>query len=199
MFEEIKERVFSLDEPIAQNTFGIEACSVGTYVHSKFVYYETTKPIVITSGLFYKELSTKGTHEFKDFLNPNFQFWDCLILSTLYFQQRPSIIEIVLNDKVMSLNSVVNELLKVTHGFIVFSYQFEQIAQLILGISNDDAIALRKLFNKLPHQINHMIFDSDKLEEFKRILTRHLITDAVHQPNYIGAANLMSLYEKRAN
>jgi hypothetical protein len=101
-----------------------------------------------------------------------------------------------LHEKAISLNSAVNELLKATHGFMVFSYQFEQIAQLILNIPNRDAIALRKLFNKLPHQIDHMIFDSDNREEFKRILKQHLITETVHQPNYVGAANLMSLYER---
>lgn len=197
MFEEIKERVFSLNEPIVQSTFGIEACSDGTYEYSKFVYYETTKPIVITSGLFYKEPLVEGSYKFKDFLHSNFQFWNCLILCTLYFSHSQSTIETVLNEKAIGLNSSVNELLKATHGFIVFSYQFEQISQLILGISNDEAIALRKLFNKLPHQIDHMIFDSDKLEEFKRILTRHLITETVHHPNYAGAANLMYLYENR--
>lgn len=196
MFQEITEKTFDLNEPIVQLVFGEVLCKDPHYDYARMVYLKTKKPKIITAGLFYNEHPKKESGEFKTLLSPQFQFNECLLLSTLYYFQATSVIENILYQNNLSESSAINSILKSTNGFIVFAYQFEQIAQLILGIRNDDAIKLRKAFNKLPNCIYHMNINRIHIQNFERILKQHMITESVHQPNYQGAANLMYLYER---
>jgi len=93
------------------------------------------------------------------------------------------------------MEDYIDYIVKSTNGFLLYSFQFEQLAQLILDSSLDESVRMRKLFNKQRSIINECEQDDERSTLFKNIVRARTVTGSVQRPNYEGAKNLL-LYAK---
>jgi len=69
-------------------------------------------------------------------------------LVTLYNKIYNSKIIDIFNNPVTDLNPVVNEILIISNGYLIYHHQLELIVKYLFNISEDDAINLRRNWNK---------------------------------------------------
>jgi hypothetical protein len=188
--QQIIERRFPLDHFLVRKIFGNDSFSPGPEGYCQIVYYDDQNPHVITANLVYLRDWENPPNGFINLVQEDLSFNECLILSTLYFDQPLALIKTLVNSKVELLENYLEYILLPTNGFLIFSFQFEMIAQLILDISIEEAIKLRKSYNKDRSVVRANELDDEKLKLFKGIVREYNITKVVYIPNYKGAKNL---------
>ena len=184
----IYEQRFAIDHPLIKSIFG-KVTSDRPKPYAQVVFYNKAKPRVIAAELVYLNNGKKEFKTFNKLIKPDLTYDECLVVSTLYYDQKYSTIKRIVETKTDTPNEL-EFLLKPTNGYIIYCYQFEQIAQLVLGFSSDESIVLRKHFNKVQTCLDEFLGDKEKLSRFKGLLNKHLITNTVRFPNYSGATNL---------
>lgn len=191
----IFEKRLPLNHSLLKRIFGESSFSTDSEAYGQVVYFDEFNPKVITARLVYIQNSEVEHGEFVNLLEEDRTFNECLIISTLYFAQSISIIERMLSKQNDGLPDCLEHILKSTNGFIIYAFQFEQLAQLILDISDEEAINLRKSFNKRAVKMDRCELDDENWTLFKSIIRERCSLNVVYKPNYAGAKNLM-LYAK---
>lgn len=193
----IYEHKFSVSHPLMQNLFGEVSTKMHPKAYCQAVYFNKNNPKIVAAKLVYLKSPMKETKSFISFLTAELSFDECLIISTLYYSQKQNVIETILQSSDAEIDEDLEFLLKSTNGYIIYCYQFEQLAQLVLCISQDESIEVRKKYNKIQSSIENLNVDKKKLLQFKEIVKSRLITNSVRYPNYSGAKNLMTYAKSR--
>lgn len=187
----IFERKLPLDHFLVRNIFGTTSIGKNSAAYGHVVYYNEANPQVITAKLVYIENAERESDNFASLIEEDLTFNDCLIISTLYFNKPVSIIKTILEKKIHPIDDFLQHIFQQTNGFLVYSFQFEQLAQLALNVPLDEAVRLRKLYNKHPSFSRPCDSDDGRFELFKNIIRQRSISKGVHIPNYPGALNLL--------
>lgn len=161
--------------------------------HGRLLFFRTNKNISLINAVI-SSLPSQGS-----LLKPNrifdrkerFTLHDCTMFVTLYFLEPISIIEKILTTRIETDNEIVSEILAPTNGYLLFSTQFEQLAQAILELPLKKSIQFRKFYNKRKESIEDLALDLNSLTEFISILDRHMITDCVFTPDFLGGKLLL--------
>lgn len=192
----IVEKRFPLQHFMTRKIFGDDAFYGTSYeAYSQVVYFDEVDPKIITAKLVYWQDWENEPKGFTRFLDEDLTFDECLIVCTLYFSHSFTIIKQILSQPLNPIEDVLHHIVKPSNGYIIYSYQFEQLAQLILNVNLNEAVRLRKLFNKQRSTMNESKLDKEDLSVFKTVVRDRCILGCVHLPNYNGAKNLM-LYAK---
>jgi hypothetical protein len=186
----IIERRFPLEHYLVRKIFG--TMSIGKYskAYGQVVYFDEQNPQVITAKLVYLHNSEEESQSFVRFIEQDLCFNECLIVSTLYFNKPIPLIKKILENPIKPVEDFLAHIFKQTNGYLIYSFQFEQLAQLTLNIPLDEAVRLRRLFNKQPDFLNCTNSDDEPMSIFKSILKKRNIGN-VYTPNYPGALNLL--------
>lgn len=187
----IIERTLPLNHSLIKRIFGETSYNSKSDAYGQVVYFDEINPKVITAKLVYIQNSDVEQQRFTSLLEEDLTFDECLLISTLYFAQPISCIQRLLSVKNESIEDCLEHILKSTKGSIIYTFQFEQLAQLVLDFSEGEAIKLRKAFNKRTLTINDGELDDENWRLFKRIVRDRCPLRIVYRPNYSGAKNLM--------
>jgi hypothetical protein len=154
---------------------------------SKLVFMAVSSPTLSKS----KPKSFNRLLELKD----EWTFNECLILCAYYTWWTLPKFKKVLFQEIIPKDTAIKNLLTITHGYLLFTYQFELLAVLVLDISNPQATELRKNFNKQRPNL----FDGcepSRAKIFKQVLKKHMVCDTVSYPPYRFARNLFDHLKK---
>lgn len=186
----IIERKVPTSHYLARKIFGPTSFvpSEEAYVH--LIYFDDSNPKIIAANLVYIQDWEDQPAGFSKWVEEDLSFNDCLAISTFYFIQSYSVIKTMIDGSLTPIENYLEYIVKPTNGFLLYSFQFEQLAQLILESTPEDAIRMRKLFNKQRSIINDNEADDDKSSLFKSIVRLRTLTPYVLKPNYEGAKNL---------
>jgi hypothetical protein len=186
----IFEKRLPVNHFLVRSIFGDASIAPTSKAFGHVVYFDEINPRVITAKLVYLQNEEDQPPEFVNLLDQDLNFNECLAISTLYFLQPFSLIRKILNERIEPIDDVLEHILKPTNGFMIYCHQFEQLAQLALNVPLDEAVRLRKVYNKQRSFGSVGNRDDDALCLFKNIVQRHCIQRNVHIPNYRGALNL---------
>lgn len=187
----IIEDLFPLQHPLMKRHFSAEVLNSKDSIYGQAVFINYNDPKVIAAKIVQHDGSEVkyGSNSVGLLLKYGSDYKSCLIIATFFYVQSVSQIRRILN----SSNEVEDSLAQIigpTNGFILYSYQFEQIVQMILDVPFETAFALRKAFNRRKPLHEYCGIEEDKLARLLAILDRHLAFDCVSTPNYSGANNL---------
>lgn len=159
------------------------------YGQAVFIGYDDPKVIAAKIVCHANSEMNYGSSRVDILLKYGSDYKSCLIIATCLYDQ-----PLVHIRKVLTSSNEVGDNLKQiiapTNGFILYSYQFEQIVQMILDVPIETAFALRKAFNRRKPLHEYCGIEEEKLSRLMAILDRHLAFDCVYTPNYLGANNL---------
>lgn len=187
----IFERTLPLNHSLIKRIFGSTSYSNNSDAYGQVVYFDEINPKVITAKLVYIKSSEAEQQKFINLIEEDRSFDECLLISTLYFAQPISYIKQLLSGKSDSIEDCLEHVLRPTKGFIIYSFQLEQLAQLVLDLSEEEAIKLRRAFNKQAIVMNECELDDDNWKLFKCIVRERCPLNIVYKPNYSGAKNLV--------
>lgn len=191
MSYQIIEGRFHTKHFLTRKIFGDVTFSKYSSAFSQIVYFDEIDPKVITAKLVYIEETEKKPEGFFNLLEEDLTFDECLIASTLYFVQSISTIKRLINEPLQTVEDFLHHILKPTNGYLLYSFQFEQLAQLVLNIPLSESVRLRRVYNKHPSGFDEVEFDNNEFYIFKSIIRRHCVLKKVYSPNYQGAKNLL--------
>lgn len=186
----IIEKRLPLHHFLVKKVFGDLSSYRGSEAYCHTVYFDEHDPKIITANLVYVEDEDSVPSGFSNLIEEDLTFDECLIMSTLYFSQSAKMIKRVIYGSVLKTEDDLSHILKPTNGFLLFSFQFDQLAMLVLDVSLDEAVRIRQVYNKQPSLINFNENDDRKLKLFKKTVQEHAIARVVYKPNYQGAKNL---------
>lgn len=187
----IVERRFPLDHYLVRKIFGTMSIGKNSDAYGQIVYYNESNPQVITAKLVYIQDWEAESKSFCSLIEEDVSFNECLLISTLYFNKPTSTIKTILQGKVEPIEDFLKHIVQQTNGYLVYSFQFEQLAQLMLNVPLDEAVRLRRLYNKMPSSfIRSCDSDDENLGFFKDTIRARNISGSVQIPNYQGALNL---------
>lgn len=187
----IVERRFPLDHFLVRKIFGTMSIGKNSEAYGQVVYFDEINPQVITAKLVYIQDWESESCKFSSLIEQDLTFNECLVISTLYFNKPVSMIKSILEKRMEPIEDFLQHIFQQTNGFLVYTFQFEQLAQLVLNVPLDEAVRLRRLYNKQPSFVNVCNSDDEKIQIFKKIIRQRSITKGVHIPNYPGALNLL--------
>lgn len=190
-YNRIIEARFHSKHFLTRKVFGDVTFSKYSTAFSQIVYFDEIDPKVITAKLVYIQQNENEPEGFFNLIEEDLTFDECLIVSTLYFVQSIPTIKRLLNHPLQPIEDLLQHILKPTNGYLLYSIQFEQLAQLILNVPLSESVRLRRIYNKQPSVFNGVEFDSNDFSIFKSIIQRHCILKKVYSPNYQGAKNLL--------
>lgn len=159
--------------------------------HVKLLFVDYPNPKIISSLIVYSHnepIERSSIHDLLT-LKDELTYFDCLVISTLYFSlSRDKIIQLIstvnpsryyLNDKLYLFES--------SKGYLTFNTQFEFLVRSLFNMTDDDATKIRKAFNKC--QLNSLLknYDQERVTFFNAILNDCMITSNVYKPFYSGA------------
>lgn len=170
-------------------------------IYGRFIYIDKKPLIVITSTLVcYYGARPKHSLNFVQLLNykRSLNYYDCLLLSTLYyFESKATIRKILTTHRAKKNEATINKYLFFeTNGYLVYDYQFEQLAESILEIDKNQARDLCKQFNKKKESLEKWNGSRELMLKFKKLLKGHFVTENVYHPNFVGGKRLMEFYGK---
>lgn len=186
----IIERRLPLNHFLVQSVFGDVSAYQSETAYCEIVYFDENDPKVITANLVYLENKEFIPLGFNNLIEEDLSFDDCLIMSTLYFTQTERIIKRIVYGLPLKTHDALSHILNCSKGFLLFSFQFEQLAMMILDIALEEAVRKRKAYNKQQSLVNFNDCDDNRLHQFKTIVQERAIAKLVHRPNYKGAKNL---------
>lgn len=186
----IIERRLPIHHFLVRSIFGDVSAYNSSQAYCEIVYFDENDPKVITANLVYVEDKEFMPFGFINLIEEDLTFDECLIMTTLYFNQPEKIIKRIICGSVIPTDDHLSHILNCTKGFLLFSFQFEQLAMMILDVPLDEAIRIRKTYNKHQSLINFSNRDDYRLRQFKTIVQERAITKVVNRPNYKGAKNL---------
>lgn len=149
--------------------------------HSKLVFMAVSSLTLPKS----KPKSFNRLLELKD----EWTFNECLILCAHYTWWTLPKFKKVLFKEIIPKDTAIKNLLAITHGYLLFTYQFELLAVLVLNISNQQATELRKNFNKQRPNL-FAGYEPSRAKIFKHLLKKHMMCNTVSYPPYRFARNL---------
>jgi hypothetical protein len=186
------KKVFELitdgNHPLVKEDFPAEVSK------SKSVHIVATKEQrskLVFMAVSYLTLSKNKPKSFNRLLElkDEWTFNECLILCAHYSWWNLPKFKKALFKKIIPKDTAIKNLLATTNGYILFSYQFELLSVLILGISPTQAIELRKNFNKKRSNL-YDGYEPTQERNFKQLLKKHMVCDTVTYPPYRFARNL---------
>lgn len=185
------EDLFPLQHPLMKRLFSDEVLNAKDSAYGQAIFINYNDPKIIAAKIVQdEELKVSyGSNSIDVLLKYGSDYKSCLIIATCLYDQ--SLVQ--MRRLLTSSNDVDDNLKQIigpTNGFILYSYQFEQIVQMILDVPIETAFALRKAFNKRKPLHEYCGIDEEKLARLMAILDRHLAFDCVYTPNYTGATNL---------
>lgn len=186
----IIERRLPIQHFLVRSIFGDVSAYNSSQAYCEIVYFDEYDPKVITANLVYVEDKEFMSLGFNNLIEEDLTFDECLIMSTLYFNQPEKTIKRIIYGSVIPTDDHLAHILNCTKGFLLFSFQFEQLAMLMLDVPLDEAVRIRKTYNKQQSLINFSNRDDYRLRQFKTIVQERAITKVVNRPNYKGAKNL---------
>lgn len=193
------EDLFPLQHPLMKRLFRDETLKSKDSVYGQVVFINHNDPKVVAAKIVHYEESevSYGSNSIEVLLKYGSDYKSCLMIATCLYHQ-----PLVQIRRVLTSSNEIDENLKhiiaPTNGFILYSYQFEQIVQMILDVPIETAFALRKAFNRRKPLGEYCGIEEEKLARLMEILDRHLAFDCVYTPNYTGATNLYT-YVRRLN
>lgn len=186
----IIERKVPTNHYLAWKIFGSTSSLPGEEAYAHIIYFDDSNPKIIAANLVYVQDWEFQPEGFSKLIEEDLSFNDCLAISTYYFIQSYSVIRTMIDGSLTPIENHLEYIVKSTNGFLLYSFQFEQLAQLILNATPEDAIRMRKLFNKKRSIIDECKQDDEKSSLFKSIVRLRTLTPYVLKPNYEGAKNL---------
>lgn len=186
----IIERRLPIHHFLVRRIFGEVSAYKSSQAFCQVVYFDEYDPKVITASLVYLQDQESIPDGFENLIEEDLTFDECLIMSTLYFAQPSHLIKQILYGSVKKTEDFLTHILRPTNGYLLYAYQFDQLAQLILNVPLDEAVKIRKVYNKQQSLISYNERDDHQLRQFKAIVQDCAITRVVHKPNYEGAKNL---------
>lgn len=188
----IYEEIFPIQHPLVKRTFEVDATTHEGWL-GQFLYLDYRDPKIISARLTKFDddsIKLNNTYRLNLLLKYGKDFDACLIIATFIYSEHYGKIRKVLTTKDQLIDESSNNILKSTNGFIVYAYQFDALAELVLDIPSETAIALRKAFNRKKPLNQFCGVDDAKLVYFQQVLDQLLVFDTVPSPNYSGANNL---------
>lgn len=186
----IIERQLPLHHFLVRRVFGEPFAYRSDQAHCRIVYFDEYDPKIIAASLVYLPEKDSLPVDFGKLIEEDLTFDDCLAISTLYFTQPTSLIKRIINGPFPQTEDFLSHILKPTNGYLVYSHQLEQLARFILDVPLDEAVRIRKVYNKQQSLIKFSESDDHQLRHFKMIVQERAIARTVQQPNYQGAKNL---------
>ncbi len=186
------EEIFPIHHPLVKRTFGVDATTHEGWL-GQFMYLDYQDPKIISARLTkFDEDSIKlnNTNRLNLLLKYGKDYDACLIIATFIYSEHYGKIRKVLTTKDRLFDESCKNILKSTNGFILYKSQFEVLAQLLLDLPSETAIALRKAFNRKQPLNQFCGVDNAKLIYFQQVIDQLLVFDVVPSPNYSGANNL---------
>ncbi len=193
------EDLFPLQHPLMKRHFSAEVLNSEDSIYGQAVFINYNDPKIIAAKIVQHEGSEVkyGSNAVELLLKYGSDYKSCLIIATfLYFQSLSQIRRILTSSN--DVDDTLKQIIGSTNGFILYSYQFEQIVQMILDVPFETAFALRKAFNRRKPLNEYCGIEDDKLARLLAILDRHLAFDCVSNPNYSGANNLVNYVRRLA-
>lgn len=189
----IIEDLFPLQHPLMKRHFSTEVLNSKDSIYGQAVFINYNDPKVITAKIVQHEGTDVkyGSNSVEVLLKYGSDYKSCLMIATLLYDQSLSQIRRILTSS-NDVDDRLTQIIGTTNGFILYSYQFEQIVQMILDVPFETAFALRKAFNRRKPLHEYCGIEEDKLGQLLAILDRHLAFDCVSTPNYSGANNLVT-------
>lgn len=187
----IIEDLFPLQHPLMKRHFSSEVLNSKDSIYGQAVFINYNDPKVIATKIVQHEGSEVkyGSKNVEVLLKYGSDYKSCLMIATFLYDQSLSQIRRILTSS-NDIDDRFTQIIGPTNGFILYSYQFEQIVQMILDVPFETAFALRKAFNRKKPLHEYCGIEEDKLTRLLAILDRHLAFDFVSTPNYSGANNL---------
>lgn len=193
------EDMFPLQHPLMKRLFSDEILKSKESVFGQAIFINYNDPKVIAAKIVQHDESEVryGSNSVEVLLKYGSDYKSCLMIATCLYDQ--SLVQI---RRILTSSNDVDDNLKQiigpTNGFILYSYQFEQIVKMILDVPIETAFALRKAFNRKKPLHEYCGIEEEKLARLMAILDRYLAFDCVYTPNYNGATNLYT-YVRRLN
>jgi hypothetical protein len=190
----IYEEIFPIQHPLVKRTFEVDATTHEGWL-GQFMYLDYHDPKIISARLTkFNDDSIKlnNTNRLNLLLKYGKDYDACLIIATFIYSEHYAKIRKVLNAKNQFFDEPHSDILKSTNGFILYDYQFEDLARLVLNTPTETAVALRKAFNRKKPLNQFCGVNEVKLIFFQQVLNQRLAFDTVPSANYSGANHLLS-------
>lgn len=191
----IVEEILEIENPLvvelfAQTGWTKEEILETKTTKTKVVYLKKEKPILIT-GTLSSEIKTDIL--FEEILNKieKEKFADLLLLTTFYDWGFANVEGLILSQKTFSKNAVVDDILSISKGLLIYEYQFELLAKIFLEIvDNDEAKLLRRNAVNMKKPSAYDNYPINKVDEFRNVIREREVKELggiLANPNFRGA------------
>lgn len=123
----IIERKLPTEHFLVRKIFGDISSLKNTEAYGHLVYYNEYDPKIITASLVYLQDWENQPEGFLNFVEEDLTFDECLIVSTLYFSHPTPLIRKILTNPIRPIADHLQYILKPTNGYLIYSFQFEQL------------------------------------------------------------------------
>jgi hypothetical protein len=184
------EEILPGNHPLIIEIFGNSHLSDERPSYAATVYLKNRSPKIITSVLIGADEFVDQSMNFTSLFHTGLSYWECLMLTTFYYSKSIPTLQRMMQSYLTIDESIVSLFLTSTNGFLLYSYQFEYLAQALLSMSAEESIQLRRSFNRRKPDWHQAIKNRDNREYFEQVLKERLIGSTVAKPNFVGAHNL---------